>query len=281
MNFIITTSPIIENWTITEYLGPIISNEVLGINVFSDSIASLSDIFGGTSGTYRGKLENLKKSVLENLKSQAIDQGADAIVGFSIVFNEISGKGKQMFMATATGTAVKLGRNRLEYARKMHELKMYHNEGIITDSEYEHEIKVLNYTVKNVVAIENERIVEQKKAEEIARQRDKEENERKIKRREEAESKRKAEILEYQNKHAEILQIIQKEFANHKKDIQNLDVEQINSASYVDIMPEGDISHYDVMRYFVAIGRADAAGKFYIDKFNLTAQDALQYLLAI
>ena len=46
-------------------------------------------------------------------------------------------------------------------------------------------------------------------------------------------------------------------------------------------MPEGDISHYDVMRYFVAIGRADAAGKFYIDKFNLTAQDALQYLLAL
>lgn len=35
------------------------------------------------------------------------------------------------------------------------------------------------------------------------------------------------------------------------------------------------------MRYFVAIGRADAAAKFYVDKFNLPAQDALQYLLAI
>lgn len=34
-------------------------------------------------------------------------------------------------------------------------------------------------------------------------------------------------------------------------------------------------------RYFVAIGRADAAAKFYVDKFNLPAQDALQYLLAI
>lgn len=46
-------------------------------------------------------------------------------------------------------------------------------------------------------------------------------------------------------------------------------------------MPKGEISHYDIMRYFVAIGRADAAGKFYVDKFNLSAQDALQYLLAI
>ena len=38
---------------------------------------------------------------------------------------------------------------------------------------------------------------------------------------------------------------------------------------------------YDIMRYFVAVGRADAAAKFYVDKFNLPAQDALQYLLAI
>ena len=101
MSFIITTSPIIENRTITEYLGPIISNEVLGVNVISDSIAGFSDFFGGSSGTYRGKLEDLKRTVLNDLRSQALRQGADAIVGFSIAFNEISGKGKQMFMATA------------------------------------------------------------------------------------------------------------------------------------------------------------------------------------
>ena len=112
MSFIITTSPIIENRTITEYLGPIISIEVLGVNIISDSIAGFSDFFGGSSGTYRGKLEDLKRTVLNDLRSQALRQGADAIVGFSIAFNEISGKGKQMFMATATGTAVKLGHNR-------------------------------------------------------------------------------------------------------------------------------------------------------------------------
>jgi uncharacterized protein YbjQ (UPF0145 family) len=143
MSFIITTSPVIENRTITEYLGPIISNEVLGVNVISDSIASFSDFFGGSSGTYRGKLEDLKRTVLNDLRSQALSQGADAIVGFSIAFNEISGKGKQMFMATATGTAVKLGYNRLEFARKMHELTTFHNEGIFTDSEYEHEVDIL------------------------------------------------------------------------------------------------------------------------------------------
>jgi len=64
MGFIITTSPVIENMTITEYLGPIISNEVMGVNVVSDSIASFSDFFGGLTGTYRNKLEDLKKQYL-------------------------------------------------------------------------------------------------------------------------------------------------------------------------------------------------------------------------
>lgn len=274
MNFIITTSPIIENRTITAYIGPIISNEVLGVNIISDSIASFSDFFGGASGTYREKLEELKGTVINDLKKQAINQGADAIIGFSIAFNEISGKGKQMFMATATGTAVKLGHNRLEYARKMHELAMFHREGIFTDSEYEHEVEVLRSSVKNVVAIENERIEKEKRAKE-------KEHAEELKQREVAESKREAKLLEYQKKYDEINQIIQEEFVNHKVDIQKLRIDQINTATYDDIMPEGEFSHYDIMRYFVAIGRADAAGKFYIDKFNLTAQDALQYLLAI
>lgn len=281
MSFIITTSPIIENRTITDYLGPIISNEVLGVNVISDSIASFSDFFGGSSGTYRNKLEDLKRTVLDDLRNQASRMGADAIVGFSIAFNEISGKGKQMFMATATGTAVKLGHNRLEFARKMHELTMFHNEGIFSDSEYENEVDILKASVKNVVAIESEKVEEQKRLEVIAKKRYEEEHAKEIKRKEDAEARREAERLEYRNKHAEILQIIDKEFANHKEDIQKIQLEQIDSASYDDIMPKGEISHYDIMRYFVAIGRADAAAKFYVDKFNLPAQDALQYLLAI
>ena len=281
MNFIITTSPIIENSTITEYLGPLISSEVLGVNVFSDSIAELSDIFGGTSGAYRSKLEGLKKFVLKDLRVQAKNLGADAIIGFSISFNEVSGKGKQMFMATATGTAVKLGYNRLDFARKMHELKMFHDEGIFTDSEYEQEIAVLKKSVLNIVAIENERNEEQKRLEAIEKKRYEAEHAEELKRKQEVEARKEAERLAYRNKHAEIFKIIEAEFEYHRSDIKKLDFDQINSATYDDILPEGDLSHYDIMRYFVALGRAAAAGKFYIDKFHLSAQDALQYLLAI
>lgn len=281
MSFIITTSPIIENRTITDYLGPIISNEVLGVNVISDSIASFSDFFGGASGTYRGKLEELKRTVINDLKKQAINQGADAIVGFSIAFNEISGKGKQMFMATATGTAVKLGQNRMEYARKMLELKTFLKEGVLSESEYENEVRILKSNIENVVAKEAEKAEEQKRLKEIERQRYEAEHADELKRRAEAEAKREAERLEYQNKHTAMMQTIEKEFANHKGDIQRLHLDEIRTATYDDILPQGDISHYDIMRYFVALGRADAAGKFYMNKFNLSAEDALQYLLAI
>lgn len=281
MNFIITTSPIIENHTIIEYLGPIISNEVLGVNVISDSIASFSDFFGGASGTYRSKLEDLKRTVLNDLRNQARDQGADAIVGFNIAFNEISGKGKQMFMATATGTAVKLGQNRMEYARKMLELKTFLKEGVLSESEYENEVRILKSNIENVVAKEAEKAEEQKRLKEIERQRYEAEHAEELKRREEAEAKRAAERQEYENKHAAIMQTIEKEFANHKSDIKRLHLDEIRNATYDDILPQGEISHYDIMRYFVAMGRADAAGKFYMNKFNLSAEDALQYLLAI
>ena len=163
----------------------------------------------------------------------------------------------------------------------MHELSMFHNEGIFTDSEYEHEVDTLKASVKNVVAIESEKIEEQKRIKELERKRYEKEHAEELKRKEEAEARREAERREYQNKYVEILQVIEQEFANHKIDIQKLHLEQIDSATYDEILPKGEISHYDIMRYFVAIGRADAAAKFYVDKFNLSAQEALQYLLAI
>lgn len=277
MDFIITTSPIIDNCTITKYLGPIISSEVLGVNVISDSIASFSDFFGGASGTYRSKLEDLKRTVLEDLKKKALYLGANAIVGFNISFNEISGKGKQMFMATAIGTAVKLSHNRFDFARKMHELMMYHEEGIYSDAEFEHEVDILKSSVNNVVEIENRKFEEQKRAEELEKKLLEEEQKRK----EEYKIKIEEERLKFHEKYGDVLQLINNEFEKHKEDVLKLDVQQIKSASYNDILPVGELSHYDIMRYFISIGRADAAGKFYIDKFNLSAEEALQYLYYI
>lgn len=56
--------------------------------------------------TYQKQLICIKNEVLDNLKNEARKLGANAVIGLTIDFDEISGKGKTMFMVTALGTAV-------------------------------------------------------------------------------------------------------------------------------------------------------------------------------
>ncbi len=103
--FIITVTNDIEGCPIERYLDPICSNVVIGTNIFSDIAASFSDFFGGFSGTYKNKLESIYDKATASLKDKAISLGANAVVGFKVDFDEISGGGKSMFMISASGTA--------------------------------------------------------------------------------------------------------------------------------------------------------------------------------
>jgi uncharacterized protein YbjQ (UPF0145 family) len=105
-NVIVTMTNSIENSSIQEYIELISVNVVIGANLFSDFLASFTDIFGGYSDTYQNKLQNIYKVAISNLTEQASRIGANAIVGLKIDFDEISGKGKSMFMVSAIGMAV-------------------------------------------------------------------------------------------------------------------------------------------------------------------------------
>jgi uncharacterized protein YbjQ (UPF0145 family) len=102
----VTTSPIIDGWTIDEYCGVVTSQVVAGTGFFSDLAASLSDLFGGRSGTYQRQLASLRSEAIEQLREQALRAGGNWVIGVRMDFDEISGKSKQMFMVTAQGTAV-------------------------------------------------------------------------------------------------------------------------------------------------------------------------------
>ena len=104
-NFIITVTNNIEGCPIEKYLDSICANVVIGTNVFSDIAASFSDFFGGHSGSYKSKLELIYNEATKELKKKAVKLGANAVVGFSVDFDEISGGGKSMFMISASGTA--------------------------------------------------------------------------------------------------------------------------------------------------------------------------------
>jgi uncharacterized protein YbjQ (UPF0145 family) len=109
----VTTSSSLEGWSIDAHLGVVASHVVAGTGMFSDFAAGFSDLFGGRSGTYQNQLSSLYQEAIAGLYLKAERLGGNWIVGLSVDIDEISGKGMQMFMVTAIGTAVRATRNRI------------------------------------------------------------------------------------------------------------------------------------------------------------------------
>ena len=104
--FIVSTTSTLEGYEIDRYLGIVSAHVVAGTDVFTDIVASFSDFFGGRSRVYKRELSAIGKEALEELREQCDCLGANGLVGVRIDHDEISGKGKSMFMVTASGTAV-------------------------------------------------------------------------------------------------------------------------------------------------------------------------------
>lgn len=102
---VITTSSA-EGLKIKKHLKPISAHIVAGTNLFSDFLGGLTDVFGGRSSSYQKQLSSLYNEAIERIKYNAHEIGANCVVGLNIDMDEISGKGKSMFMLTAIGTAV-------------------------------------------------------------------------------------------------------------------------------------------------------------------------------
>lgn len=105
-DLLVTTTSGIEGVTIKQYLRPISAHIVTGTGFFSDFAASITDVFGGRSQTYQRQLSSIYNEAIESLKRSAYEIGGNCIVGLKVDLDEISGKGKSMFMVTAIGTAV-------------------------------------------------------------------------------------------------------------------------------------------------------------------------------
>lgn len=133
---IITTTFDVPGYIVDELYGIVTANQVLGNNLISENIAAFTDIFGGKSGQYRGKLDELVEDVTEQMKQKAIKKGANAILGFSISTNQISSKGMSMFMVTATGSLAYLLTDKFKLYKEFQTINSLHNDGIISDEDY-------------------------------------------------------------------------------------------------------------------------------------------------
>lgn len=102
---LVVTTNTIDGGRITRYIDAVCASTVVGTNVFSDFAASFTDFFGGRSGTYKRKLEAIHEEARKELEGKASRMGANAIVGYRVDFDEISGKDKSMLMVSVSGTA--------------------------------------------------------------------------------------------------------------------------------------------------------------------------------
>jgi hypothetical protein len=71
-------------------------------------MGGLTDVFGGRSQAYQKQLASLYSEAISRIQHSAYEIGGNCVIGLSIDMDEISGKGKSMFMLTAVGTAVVL-----------------------------------------------------------------------------------------------------------------------------------------------------------------------------
>ncbi len=104
---IITTTNSVEGSKITEYLGVVNGEVIIGINFIKDFAASLTNIFGGRSASYENELIEARERAIAEMKTRAKRMGADAVVGIDIDY-EVLGQGGNMMMIVVTGTAVRL-----------------------------------------------------------------------------------------------------------------------------------------------------------------------------
>jgi len=102
---LLTTTPNIEGRKVTQYLGVVSGEAVIGANIFRDLFAKVRDVVGGRSGSYESVLADARAAAMEALEQEAAARGANAVIGIDLHY-EVLGEANGMLMVTASGTAV-------------------------------------------------------------------------------------------------------------------------------------------------------------------------------
>ncbi len=102
---LITTTPNIEGQRITQYIGLVNGEAIIGANLVQDFFANISDVVGGRSGAYEQALREAKSLALQEMIDQAQRLSANAVIGVDLDFETI-GANSSMLMVSCNGTAV-------------------------------------------------------------------------------------------------------------------------------------------------------------------------------
>lgn len=257
---IVTTTNNIEGYTAKRYLGVVNANVVIGTNLFSDIAASLTDVFGGRSGSYKSKLNTIYDEVMKELTEKAKSYHADAIVGLHVDFDEVSGGGKSMFMVSVSGTAVTLEKNiedRYYIYDLLEKITNYKEKGILTNEEYEFEKSKILSLHKNLISEEYQKINEEKELQ-------------------------KKEEIQRIEKINEAKELLKERTGCSIDDIEKIDEYQIQAVSYDDIDFDSNDSMQYIIAKFIRLNRIPEACKFYMEETGLEdVKSAIDFCLNV
>jgi uncharacterized protein YbjQ (UPF0145 family) len=103
----VTTTDTLDGREITEYCGVVAGEAVIGANVVSDIAAGIRDVVGGRSGSYEKKITVGREEALTDIRAEADELGADAVVGATFDYEEMA---EGMLWVNVSGTAVRTRR---------------------------------------------------------------------------------------------------------------------------------------------------------------------------
>lgn len=105
-DIIITTGNEVPGNKIVKVLGVAKGNTVRARNIGRDIGAGFKNIIGGEIKTYTEMTSNSRDEAFNRMVNQAIDMGADAVIGVRFMTSMVMAGASEML---AYGTAVKLG----------------------------------------------------------------------------------------------------------------------------------------------------------------------------
>lgn len=102
---VLLTTETQSNLKITKRIEIVTAECAFGMNIFKDLFADVRDIFGGRSKAVQDTMRDARRTALYELKKEAYEVGANAVVGVDLDYVELSASGS-MVMLVASGTAV-------------------------------------------------------------------------------------------------------------------------------------------------------------------------------
>lgn len=102
---LLTTETFPQNLNTTKRIEIVTAECAFGMNIFKDLFAGVRDIVGGRSKAVQNTMRDARRTALYELKKEAYEVGANAVVGVDLDYVELSASGS-MVMLVASGTAV-------------------------------------------------------------------------------------------------------------------------------------------------------------------------------